>query len=199
MLDETAVFNIVLVTVLGSHFLTVVASLLNYNALKTSMPLEFHDVYDGPAYQKSQEYTRAKTVFSLLNSTCASPFAPRTYPLEVIGASTRRFGVVVFLSFWIPFCGFEQLDVLVRSLVPSEHEDSWIQIQRSALSSRQTSGTSLRSHSSQHPAPVPPQWSAVRDDPDRGGGRARAAVVRILHLRARGEFRVPSWVADRSL
>ena len=63
------VLLVVLAAVFGDYTLSLLASLLNYRALGQPMPLEFEGTYDVKAYDKSQEYTRARTVFSLANST----------------------------------------------------------------------------------------------------------------------------------
>ena len=95
----------------GDFLLQLAASLLNYRALGQPLPLEFSDVYDMAEYARSGEYTRAKTVFNKLNAS---------------------FELMVLLLFWLPLCGFEQLDSLVYAILPptSEADDRWREIPR---------------------------------------------------------------------
>jgi len=58
------------------------------------MPLEFEGVYDAAAYAKSQDYTRAKSIFGLWY---------------------RSFDLALFFAFWLVFDGFELVDQLVQA------------------------------------------------------------------------------------
>ena len=95
----TAIFAIVLGTILTDYVLTLLSSLLNYRALDQAMPLEFDGIYKPDAYAESQRYTKAKTVHSLLRES---------------------FDLAVLLTFWLVFDGFELLDRGVRTVVPGE-------------------------------------------------------------------------------
>ena len=64
-------FIILIIIAVGYIFDTTV-SLLNLKALDPQLPHEFKDVYDQEEYQKSQEYTRVTTRFSLVSSTIST-------------------------------------------------------------------------------------------------------------------------------
>ncbi|MDP6582535.1 MAG: M48 family metallopeptidase [Vicinamibacterales bacterium] len=57
---------IVLVALLGEFALSVVSSLLNVQAMSPNVPGEFRSVYDDETYARSQQYTRARTRFGLV-------------------------------------------------------------------------------------------------------------------------------------
>ena len=106
----TVVLAIVLSTLVGDFLLDVIASVLNYRALGQELPSEFAGLYDKAKYDKSQEYTRTKTVFGLAHST---------------------FDLAVLLGFWFALRGFEQLDVFVRATFPGD--DPWAVVPRGLL------------------------------------------------------------------
>jgi STE24 endopeptidase len=83
---------IILAALLAEYLLSVTAGLLNIRALGQGLPEEFVGVYDADAYWKSQQYTRLRTWFSLIEET---------------------FGLAVILLFWFA-SGFESLDRIVR-------------------------------------------------------------------------------------
>ena len=62
---------ILIIIAVGYTFDTTV-SWLNLKALDPQLPDEFKDVYDQEEYQKSQEYTRVTTRFSLVSSTIST-------------------------------------------------------------------------------------------------------------------------------
>eukprot|EP00966_Prymnesium_polylepis_P122784 2838698-Prymnesium_polylepis.1 len=111
MVDPTAlVLAIVITTLVGDYLLDVLASVLNYRALGQELPSEFSGLYDKAKYDKSQEYTRTKTVFGLAHST---------------------FDLAILLGFWFALRGFEQLDVFVRGTFPGD--DPWAVVPRGLL------------------------------------------------------------------
>ncbi|HJN43134.1 MAG: peptidase M48 [Acidobacteria bacterium] len=57
---------IVLVALLGEFALSVVSSLLNIQAMSPNVPDEFRSVYDDETYGRSQQYTRSRTRFGLV-------------------------------------------------------------------------------------------------------------------------------------
>ncbi len=59
----------ILTTLVLSHLLDLISSLLNLKALRGELPSEFEGVYDPEAYRKSQEYTRVRTRFGLVADT----------------------------------------------------------------------------------------------------------------------------------
>ena len=59
----------ILVVIGGSFLLNTTISLLNLKALSPDLPEEFADTYDHEKYRQSQAYTRAQTVFSLVENT----------------------------------------------------------------------------------------------------------------------------------
>ena len=83
---------IILGTLFGTFFIKLVADILNMRAAGEVLPDEFQDVYDREAYEKSQNYLRHSTVFSLL---------------------TAVFDLVVLLVVWFAG-GFNYLDLVVR-------------------------------------------------------------------------------------
>ena len=102
-ISSDAIFLIVLATILGEFVLSELASFLNYRALDTPMPKEFDGIYKPDAYAESQRYTKAKTIFGLLN---------------------KSFDLALLLVFWLVFDGFELVDGVVRSAVPGDSAES---------------------------------------------------------------------------
>ncbi len=74
--------------------LDLVSTLLNLKALSPEIPVAFQEFVDQEAYEKSQEYTRAKSVFGIVESIFSL--------------------VVLFVFWWLG--GFGWLDELVRGL-----------------------------------------------------------------------------------
>lgn len=73
-----------------------VSDMLNLSAMTKELPAEFESTYDGAAYAKSQEYTRAKTKFKTWSET---------------------YSVVQYLAMW--YCGVPNLiDLYIRDTVP---------------------------------------------------------------------------------
>ncbi|MEM9439241.1 MAG: M48 family metallopeptidase [Pseudomonadota bacterium] len=85
-------FIFVLATVLGFFLLDVVSRIMNLGSLKPELPTAFADVFDESAYAKSQDYTRDRTRFGLLDDTAS---------------------LVILLAFWW-LGGFGWLDDVVR-------------------------------------------------------------------------------------
>ncbi len=85
-------FIFVLATVLGFFLLDVVSRIVNLGSLKPELPAAFADVFDESAYAKSQDYTRDRTRFGLLDDTAS---------------------LVLLLAFWW-LGGFGWLDEIVR-------------------------------------------------------------------------------------
>jgi len=85
---------IVLAALLLELGLRVTADVLNLRALDPRLPPEFQGVYDADRYAHSQEYTRARTRFGLLNATS---------------------DLVLLIAFWFAG-GFGWLDHQVRGL-----------------------------------------------------------------------------------
>ena len=83
---------IILATLTGTFLIKLFADILNLKAAGEELPVEFRDVYDQEAYEKSQNYLRHSTVFSLL---------------------IAAFELVILLVFWFAG-GFNYLDFLVR-------------------------------------------------------------------------------------
>ena len=83
---------IVLVALLSEYLLSITASVLNLRAMSPEVPTEFLGVYEIDRYAKSQEYTRARTRFGLVQE------------------SVR---LAVLLAFW-QLGGFGWLDRAVR-------------------------------------------------------------------------------------
>jgi len=103
MTASTVIFTVVLGTILVDYVLELLSSALNYRALGQPMPKEFEGIYEPTAYAASQKYTKAKTVFSLLN---------------------KSFDLAVLLIFWLAFSGFEALDLFVRYVVPGDSSEA---------------------------------------------------------------------------
>ncbi|MEM9558401.1 MAG: M48 family metallopeptidase [Acidobacteriota bacterium] len=59
----------ILIALLVEHGLHWFASWLNLGALRTDVPAAMRGVYDPDSYRRSQEYTRASTLFSYVTST----------------------------------------------------------------------------------------------------------------------------------
>ncbi|MGB3211635.1 MAG: M48 family metallopeptidase [Desulforhopalus sp.] len=83
----------VLLIIFSSYVLELVVSMLNIRALDPHLPKEFETTYDGRDYQKSQEYTRATTSFS------------------IVVTSFSTFLTVIFLLYG----GFNYVDIWARS------------------------------------------------------------------------------------
>ncbi|UZJ42149.1 M48 family metallopeptidase [Prosthecochloris sp. SCSIO W1101] len=89
------IFSIIILgTLLGTFFIKLVADFLNMKAAGAVLPGEFQDVYDQEAYEKSQNYLRHSTVFSLV---------------------AAAFELLILLVFWFAG-GFNFLDIMVRGL-----------------------------------------------------------------------------------
>ncbi len=88
------IFGIVILgTLFGTFFIKLVADILNMKAAAAVLPEEFRDVFDQDAYEKSQNYLRHSTVFSLVMAA---------------------FDLVVLLVFWFAG-GFNYLDTIVTA------------------------------------------------------------------------------------
>jgi STE24 endopeptidase len=83
---------IIVVTLLLEYGLNLVADILNLRALRPELPAAFRGVYEAEAYRQSQAYTRVRTQFSWLSSSCT---------------------LVVMVLFWFTG-GFNALDQVVR-------------------------------------------------------------------------------------
>jgi STE24 endopeptidase len=84
--------QIILFTLAGTFLIKVVADILNLRAASPTLPEAFRDVYDPADYRRSQEYLRANTIFSLIDST---------------------FDLLLLLVFWFAG-GFNWLDQFIR-------------------------------------------------------------------------------------
>jgi len=80
-------------TLLGVYLLNTLATVLNTRGLSPELPAEFQGTYDAEKYRRSQEYTRVKARFEIVESA---------------------WGLAVLLIFW-GTGGFAWLDGLVRS------------------------------------------------------------------------------------
>lgn len=85
-------FVIILAALLIEFVLELIADLLNLKTLKEKLPKEFEGIYDAETYNKTQSYTRTRTVFGIYESS---------------------FSLVVTLLFWF-LGGFNYLDLIVR-------------------------------------------------------------------------------------
>ncbi len=63
---------IILLILLSGYVLECVVSLLNLKALKQELPEEFTGIYNTKDYTQSQAYTRSKTLFDTVSTTCSS-------------------------------------------------------------------------------------------------------------------------------
>lgn len=63
---------IILLILLTSYFLEVAISLLNIRALSPDLPQEFADVFAPEKYRTSQDYTRAQTYLSLIQTSSST-------------------------------------------------------------------------------------------------------------------------------
>ena len=97
-LTANAIWWIVVLTIVFEFTLETVSSMLNYYALSPSMPLEFAGIYDAAKYARSQEYTKAKTIFS---------------------AWVRCFDTALFVAFWA-LDGFDRVDKWVDGIAPDQ-------------------------------------------------------------------------------
>ncbi len=84
---------VILAALLFEYILNIIAEMLNLRTLSTGLPKEFEGVYDSNSYKKSQEYTRTRTKFGIIEST---------------------FSIIVTLVFWFAG-GFNYLDQIVRN------------------------------------------------------------------------------------
>lgn len=84
---------IILAALLLEYTLGVISSLLNLQSLASDLPGEFQGTYDEGKYAESQNYTKARTRFSLVEST---------------------FSLAIMLAFWFAG-GFPWLDAWVRA------------------------------------------------------------------------------------
>ncbi|MEC5127890.1 M48 family metallopeptidase [Verrucomicrobiales bacterium BCK34] len=94
MLQYNGWFFVIVLALFLSWKLDLISTLLNLKALSPEIPEAFREVVDEEAYEKSQEYTRAKSVFGVVESI---------------------FSLVVLFVFWW-FGGFGWLDELARGL-----------------------------------------------------------------------------------
>ncbi len=92
LLDMNIFTIIILATLFGTFLIRLVADILNLKAAGEVLPDEFRDVFDQEAYEKSQNYLRHTTVFSLV---------------------AAAYELVLLLVFWFAG-GFNYLDLLVR-------------------------------------------------------------------------------------
>ena len=78
---------------LGTYFIELISQWLNLKSMRVDLPLEFTGLYDDEKYRKSQKYTRAGTMFHLVESST---------------------GLICLFVFWFAG-GFYFLDEFVRS------------------------------------------------------------------------------------
>ena len=83
---------IIILALVGEYVLSILASVLNFQSLGTTLPAEFHGVLDEERYTRSQRYTRTRTQFGLFRNGVQ---------------------LVIILAWW-QVGGFEWLDQLVR-------------------------------------------------------------------------------------
>jgi STE24 endopeptidase len=87
-------FSILLVVaILAVYAVETIAKLFNLRSLNSELPREFVGFYDPEAYTKSQQYTRATTVFGLFESL---------------------FDLLILFVFWF-LGGFNSLDLIIRA------------------------------------------------------------------------------------
>ncbi len=91
-------FIFVLAAVLGFFLLDVVSRMMNLASLKPELPAAFTDVFDKAAYAKSQDYTRERTRFGVLDDTVS---------------------LLIFLAFWW-LGGFGWLDEVMRGYTENQ-------------------------------------------------------------------------------
>ncbi|NTU59143.1 MAG: M48 family metallopeptidase [Chlorobiaceae bacterium] len=84
--------TLILVTLLVTFIVRLVADILNLGAASPLIPESFKDVYEQDAYTRSQEYLKANTLFSQVDSS---------------------FDLIFLLVFWFAG-GFNSLDLFVR-------------------------------------------------------------------------------------
>lgn len=60
---------IIVAALAGEYLLNAAADILNLRSMRPEVPGEFAGVYDADTYRRSQEYTRARTLFGLTVST----------------------------------------------------------------------------------------------------------------------------------
>jgi STE24 endopeptidase len=83
---------LILFTLLATFLIRLVADLLNLRAASPTIPEGFRDVYEQDAYRSSQEYLKANTLFSLVDSSV---------------------DLILLLVFWFAG-GFNRLDLFIR-------------------------------------------------------------------------------------
>jgi STE24 endopeptidase len=104
----------ILFLLIVSFLLEVIISSLNIGALAPTLPKEFADIYDQDTYRKSQEYTKATTIFSLVQNgftTTVTIFFlllggfnsvdlwARNYGYGELGTGLIFTGILIILSF----------------------------------------------------------------------------------------------------
>lgn len=62
----------ILLILLTGYILDLLVALLNLRALSPNLPTGFEDVYDAGEYERSQDYTRARTKFGLIRMTVST-------------------------------------------------------------------------------------------------------------------------------
>jgi STE24 endopeptidase len=83
---------LILFTLLATFLVRLVADLLNLRAALPIIPEGFRDIYEEDAYRRSQEYLKANTIFSLVDSSV---------------------DIMLLLVFWFAG-GFNRLDLFIR-------------------------------------------------------------------------------------
>jgi STE24 endopeptidase len=83
--------TIILAALVGEYLLGIVARLLNLGRLRPELPAEFEGIQDGEKYARSQEYTRARTRFTLVE---------------------QSFSLAALLIFWFA-SGFNAVDMMI--------------------------------------------------------------------------------------
>ena len=64
---------VILTILIGSYLLDLVVEIANVRHLKTALPEEFADCYDGEKYRKSQEYLKENTRFGIITDSITTP------------------------------------------------------------------------------------------------------------------------------
>lgn len=80
-----------------STIIPIIADILNVKALKPTVHPEFKDLFDDDRYKKSQEYLKAKTSFSIIQSLLS----------------------LVFMLFFLQVNGFSYIEIWLQSVSPS--------------------------------------------------------------------------------
>ena len=104
----------ILAVLIIHYLLDLVISVLNIKALSPSLPPEFSDIFDEKKYRQSQNYTKATTVFSLVENSISIVVTvifllgggfnlvdriARSYDLGSIGTGLIFTGILLMLSF----------------------------------------------------------------------------------------------------